>query len=106
MARIRRRRIRVDDVEYGWAVRRADPGRVVVTVWPLAPGGAPVEFQVDFDDPWLNYGPIITTPADRVAEVFALDPVTPRLVAELIREAVADGWRVRDGTRWGRPGPG
>ncbi|MFI2652238.1 hypothetical protein [Micromonospora fulviviridis] len=45
-----------------------------------------------FDDPWLNYGPIITAPSDRVAEVFALEPVTPRLVAGLIQQAVAAGW--------------
>ena len=47
-----------------------------------------------FDDPWLNYGPIITAPSGRVAEVFALTPVTPRLVAGLIQAALAAGWQV------------
>lgn len=57
-----------------------------------------MEVRVAFDDPWLNYGPIITAPSDRVAEAFAVAPVTPRLVAELIRAALATGWQVdRDG---------
>ncbi|MEV4490122.1 hypothetical protein AB0K04_08400 [Micromonospora coxensis] len=93
MARIRERGIRVDDVDYRWAVRQADPGHVVVVFWRVATGrGGHVEVQVAFDDPWLNFGPIITAPADRRAEVFALAPVTPRLVAELIRAALAAGW--------------
>ncbi|WP_345625798.1 hypothetical protein [Rugosimonospora acidiphila] len=45
-----------------------------------------------FDDPWLNYGPIITAPRDRVEEIFSLDAVTPRLVEKLVRAAIGDGW--------------
>ncbi|MEU9828013.1 hypothetical protein [Micromonospora chersina] len=93
MARTRRRRISVDGVDYRWTVRHADPGHVVVRVWHAATGrGAGLEVLVAFDDPWLNFGPIITAPSDRVAEVFALEPVTPRLVAALIQAAVAAGW--------------
>ncbi|SBT43510.1 hypothetical protein [Micromonospora auratinigra] len=98
MARTRKRTIHVDGVEYGWAVRRTDPGHVALRIWPV-PGrsGCRLEVQVAFDDPWLNFGPIITAPAERVAEVFALTPVTPQQVAELIRAALASGWRVDDG---------
>ncbi|MFF4810318.1 hypothetical protein ACFY03_19120 [Micromonospora chersina] len=92
MARTRRRRIRVDGVDYRWTVRHADPGHVVVRVWHAATPVAGLEVLVAFDDPWLNFGPIITAPSDRVAEVFALEPVTPRLVAALIQAAVAAGW--------------
>ncbi|GHJ54056.1 hypothetical protein Nm8I071_33630 [Nonomuraea sp. TT08I-71] len=92
MARTRRRRIRVDGVDYRWTVRHADPGHVVVRVWHAATRVAGLEVLVAFDDPWLNFGPIITAPSDRVAEVFALEPVTPRLVAALIQAAVAAGW--------------
>lgn len=93
MARTRRRRIRVDGVDYRWTVRHADPGHVVVRVWHAATGrGTGLEVLVAFDDPWLNFGPIVTAPSDRVAEVFALEPVTPRLVAALIQAAVAAGW--------------
>ncbi|PSK67829.1 hypothetical protein B0E53_00100 [Micromonospora sp. MH33] len=93
MARTRKRRIRVDGADYRWTVRHVDPGHVVVRVWHVAPGrGTRLEALVAFDDPWLNYGPIITASSDRVAEVFALEPVTPRLVAGLIQQAVAAGW--------------
>ncbi|MEU0551020.1 hypothetical protein [Micromonospora sp. NPDC005979] len=90
MARTRKRTIRVDDVDYRWTVSQADPGHVVVRVWDVD-GGQDVrlEERVAFDDPWLNYGPIITTDPERVVEVFALEPVTPRLVERLIREALA-----------------
>ncbi|MFG3713636.1 hypothetical protein [Micromonospora sp. NPDC047730] len=94
MARIRKRRIRVDGLDYRWMVSHVDPGHVVVRVWHIATRGSQLEVQVAFDDPWLNFGPIITAPADRVAEVFALAPVTPRLVAELIQAALAAGWPV------------
>ncbi|MEU4366467.1 hypothetical protein [Micromonospora chersina] len=95
MARTRRRTIRVDGVDYLWTVRHADPGHVVVRVWHAATRVAGLEVLVAFDDPWLNFGPIITAPSDRVAEVFALEPVTPRLVAALIQTAVASGWPAR-----------
>ncbi|MEU5942398.1 hypothetical protein ABZ807_25180 [Micromonospora sp. NPDC047548] len=95
MARIRKRRIRVDDVDYRWMVRHVDPGHVVVKVWHIATRrGTQLEVRVAFDDPWLNYGPIITAPSDRVAEVFALAPVTPQLVAGLIQAALPAGWQV------------
>jgi hypothetical protein len=95
MARARKRRIRVNDVDYRWTVRHVDPAHVVVRVWHIAARrGTQLEVRVAFDDPWLNYGPIITAPSDRVAKVFALDPVTPRLVAELIQAALAAGWTV------------
>lgn len=97
MARTRKRRIRVDGVDYRWTVSQVDPGHVVVRVWHAAiMRGTGLEVLVAFDDPWLNFGPIITAPSDRVAEVFALEPVTPRLVAGLIQAAVATGWPAHD----------
>ncbi|MFI6822728.1 hypothetical protein ACIBJE_17505 [Micromonospora sp. NPDC050187] len=97
MARSRQREIRVDGVDYRWAVRHLDPGHVVVRVWHTAARrGTPLEVRVAFDDPWLTFGPIVTAPPGRVAEVFTLTPVTPQLVADLIRAALAAGWQVDD----------
>ncbi|GAB3957034.1 hypothetical protein GCM10027614_71240 [Micromonospora vulcania] len=77
----------MDNIDYRWTVRRDDPGHVVIRVWPIEPGrGVSLEARVAFDDPWLNYGPIITAPPDRLAN-FALTPVTPEQVAGLIRAA-------------------
>jgi hypothetical protein len=94
VARTRIRSIVVDDIAYRWAASQVDPGRVRVTVWRDAPqrGGA-LEVMVAFDDPWLNYGPIITAPAGRAAEVFELNPIVPALVAKIVRQALDAGWQ-------------
>ncbi|MFC4149865.1 hypothetical protein ACFO0M_26745 [Micromonospora mangrovi] len=98
MARARKRSIHVDGVDYRWTVRRIDAGHVSCRVWPVPPGaGCRFEVRLAFDDPWLNFGPIITTPADRVAEAFALTPVTPQLVAELIQAVLAAGAQADEG---------
>ncbi|CCH17522.1 hypothetical protein MILUP08_42443 [Micromonospora lupini str. Lupac 08] len=94
VARTRIRSIVVDDIEYRWTVGMVDPGRVKVTVWRDGPGGA-LEVMARFDDPWLNFGPIITAPAGRVAEVFELSPIAPALVAKIVRQALDMGWQAQ-----------
>ncbi|MBG0565435.1 hypothetical protein [Actinoplanes aureus] len=94
MARTRIRSIVVADIAYRWTVGLAGPGHVKVKLWRDGPepGGA-LEVVVTFDDPWLNYGPIITAPADRVSEVFELSPIAPALVAKVVRQALEAGWQ-------------
>lgn len=46
-----------------------------------------------FDDPWLNYGPMITTPQERFSQVWSLQPVPPGQVAQVITAARQKGWR-------------
>ncbi|MER7582433.1 hypothetical protein [Kitasatospora sp. NPDC097691] len=107
------RRIHVDGGDYRWTVRSRDAGHVVVRVWSDAPeyserpersersegtgrgsrAGRPLEVTVRFDDPWLHYGVLLTAPAERIAEVFRLAPVTPALTAALVRAGLAAGWR-------------
>src|SRR5262249_13216662 len=83
---------------WAWRVRPekgpAYPGHVIVRIWPRGGGGtaARLDVRVRFDDPWLNYGSIITAPAARVAEVFQSTPVTSRLVAAAIAQALAREW--------------
>lgn len=55
--------------------------------------GRPLEVTLRFDDPWLHYGVLLTAPAERIAEVFRLAPVTPALTAALVRAGLAAGWR-------------
>jgi hypothetical protein len=91
------RRLTVGGRAWGWRVRRDGapyPGHVIVRVWADGQGGgaAKLDVRVRFDDPWLNYGPMITAPPDRAAEVFATAPVTPKLVAAAITQALAAGW--------------
>ncbi len=91
---------------WGWKVRPDGapyPGHVIVRIWPDGAGGAAarLDVRIRFDDPWLDFGPMITVPPDRQDEVFARDPVTPRLVAAAIAQALAAGWdpSVRGTTR-------
>ncbi|MEU8920165.1 hypothetical protein AB0D10_04400 [Kitasatospora sp. NPDC048545] len=110
MAQRTPRRIHVDGRDYRWVVRFRDAEHVVVRAWldpgnpgnPGGPGGPgdppgrpgrPLDVTRRFDDPWLNFGVLLTAPADRIAEVFQLAPVTPALTAALIRAGLAAGWR-------------
>jgi hypothetical protein len=82
---------------WGWSIRREReiyPGHVVVSIWLESErgGAAKLVVRVRFDDPWLNYGPMITAPPERFAEVFATAPVTPKRVAAAIEQALALGW--------------
>ncbi|UOF14421.1 hypothetical protein IEQ11_22310 [Lysobacter capsici] len=79
---------------YLWIVRSMDPQHVVLKVWSRQRGRKdfPLEVRFRFDDPWLNYGPIITTPSERRHEFFELAPVTPKMVCWAIDAAIAAGW--------------
>ncbi|MER7754527.1 hypothetical protein [Kitasatospora sp. NPDC097643] len=89
------RRIRVDDRDYRWVVRHVDCGHVAVRIWLDGPGrpGRQLVVTREFDDPWLHFGELLTAPADRVGELFQLDPVTPSLTADLVRAGLDAGWR-------------
>lgn len=91
------RRITACGRKWAWRVRPdgpSYPGHVLVRIWPRGAGGdaARLDVRVRFDDPWLNFGPIVSVPAAKVAEVFQLAPVTPRLVADAIAQALARHW--------------
>lgn len=79
---------------YLWIVRPIDPNHVVLRVWSKARGRKdfPLEVRFRFDDPWLNYGPIITAPSERRHEFFESVPVTPNAVRRAIEAAIAAGW--------------
>ncbi len=92
-----KRKITISDAAYGYAVRRLDgdgPGYVHIGIWLLEPrGGQKLNVRVRFDDPWINYGPIITCPdKERIREVFELNPVTPGEIRRIILAALDFGW--------------
>lgn len=88
------RQITVGAIRYTWVIARVDPHYVVLRVWAAerARGDFPLEVRLRHDDPWLNYGPIITAPPERRAATFQTDPVTPGVVRSTIEAAVAAGW--------------
>lgn len=54
------------------------------------------EVRFRFDDPWLNYGPMSSTARERFSQIWALQPVTPGQVAQVIEIARKKGWRPAD----------
>jgi len=88
------RQITVGATRYVWVVRRLDESHVVLRVWAAERRRRdyPLEVRIRYDDPWLNYGPIITAPPERRDAVFQLVPVTSGMVRETIEAAVAAGW--------------
>jgi hypothetical protein len=73
------------------------PGYVVARIWLGGEGGgaARLDVRLRFDDPWLNYGEMLTTVAatpERLDEIFDLRPVTPGIVASIIGQALSHGW--------------
>ncbi|MDW5326028.1 hypothetical protein [Plantactinospora sp. KLBMP9567] len=88
MAGRRKRRIRVDGVDYLWVVAGAGPGHVVVRIWWAGSGrGRPLEVRVPFGDGWLRLGSTADEPGEP-----APTPVRPGLVERLVRAGLARGW--------------
>jgi len=88
------RQITVEATRYAWVLARVDPHYVVVRVWAAERSRRdhPLEVRLRHDDPWLNYGPIITAPPERRAKTFQMEPITPGVVRRIIESAVAAGW--------------
>jgi hypothetical protein len=88
------RPITINGVNYVWRVRHLDPQHVRLSVWLAQKDRTNRELRVRvrFDDPWLNYGPIITAPPERVRDAFVLEPLTPARVRQIILAALHMGW--------------
>lgn len=97
MRRNRPRKIHVAGEDYLWVINRTQtgyPGYVTLKVFSAKHRACQcVEVRFRFDDPWLNYGPMISTPPQRFSEIWSLQPVTPGQVAQVIETARQKGWR-------------
>lgn len=94
MGRRRLRRIDVDGVDYRWLIGPGGEGHVEIRVWRADAGrGQRLDVLVAFDDPWLNYGLIVSTPWERIVEALVLEPVMPRVVRRAILAGLAEGWQ-------------
>jgi len=92
MAGQRVRRMVVDGRTYGWRVRRIDERFVSLRLWHDGHRVPIADVRIRCDDPWLRFpemAQVNSTTPDRFHDVFALDPVRPRQVAELIRAVVS-----------------
>ena len=93
------RPITINSVAYVWRVSSLGLQAVKLSVWLAQKSRSNQELRVRvrFDDPWLNYGPIITAPPERVREVFVLEPLTPARVRQIILAALQAGWNPSGG---------
>lgn len=89
------RRLQINDVAYVWEVSSLDAHHVLLEValaqqkhWDRG-----LHVRVRFDDPWRNYGPLISGDLERIAQAFVLRPVTPGLVRQIILAAREQGWQ-------------
>src|SRR5262245_24625899 len=99
MTRQRVRRIVVDGRTYRWRVRQADDRFVDLRLWRDGDRVAIADVRIRFDDPWLRFpemAHMLSATPDRFRQAFALDPVRPHQVAELIRACVARAESNRD----------
>lgn len=95
--RKRPRKIHVSGEDYLWVLSRTVdgyPGYVTLKVFSAKNrAGQRVEVRFRFDDPWVNYGPMISTPKERFSKIWAMEPVTPGQVAQAIEVARQKDWR-------------
>lgn len=88
------RRITIGTEQYQWQIKPLDERHILLRVWAAdMPRHAPLGVRLRFDDPWLNFGPIITAPPERRDELFQLRPATPALVRQVIEAALQAGWQ-------------
>ncbi len=94
--RQRPRKIHVAGEDYLWVVNRTHtgyPGYVTFKIFSAQNrAGQRVEVRVRFDDPWLNYGPMISTDREQFSKIWALNPVTPGQVAQVIEAVRKKDW--------------
>lgn len=89
------RRISIGAAVYLWRIQRVDERYVMLRVWAVSRRRRdfPLELRLRFDDPWLNYGPILTASPEQRAAHFQLNPITPANVRQIILAALAAGWQ-------------
>ncbi|KAB8142232.1 hypothetical protein F8S13_14665 [Chloroflexia bacterium SDU3-3] len=102
------RRITIGAEQYQWHIKPLDERHILLRVWGAhTPRHEPLGVRLRFDDPWANFGPIITAPPERRGELFQLRPATPALVRQVIEAALREGWQPSGPTRrfdWGEGG--
>lgn len=87
------RNIKVDNAEYCWTVKSKNVDLLHIGIWQKIATGQKLNIKLKFDDPWLNYGPIITcNDPGRIRDVLELRPITPTIIKSLIDAALEFGW--------------
>ena len=81
------RQIVVDGQTYIWGVTEISFNQVCLKVWFPEEKIPWLLVRYRFDDPWLQYGPIIAATPEQREKHFQLQPMQPKRVAEIIKQA-------------------
>lgn len=81
------RQLTIDGQTYIWGVSQISFNHVCLKVWFPEVKTPWLLVRYRFDDPWLQYGPIITATPEQRDQHFQLQPMQPKHVAEVIRRA-------------------
>ena len=92
-----KRTITVYNHRYHWTVSLKlypkSHDHVHVAIWSAQIKGQKLNLQLRYDDPWLNFGPIITcSEPKRLQSAFERLSVTPAEIRKLILAALENGW--------------
>ena len=92
-----KRTITVNGCRYHWTVNLKlypkSHDRIHVAIWSAQIRGQKLNLQLRYDDPWLNFGPIITcNEPKKLQSAFELRSVTPAEIRKLILAALESGW--------------
>ena len=91
------RPISVGDTKYRWVVRTKNVDLVHVGIWVPDHPGQKLNVKLNYDDPWLNYGPIITCKdPDKIRKAFNTKPIMPKEVKAIIEKALEFGWQPKE----------
>ncbi|WP_431688756.1 hypothetical protein [Hahella sp. NBU794] len=71
---------------------KEETGYLRLTIWLSYNKSQKLIVIMRFDDPWLNFGPVIACPPEKAAELFELRPITPGEVRTVIESALERGW--------------
>ncbi|WLQ15353.1 hypothetical protein O5O45_05395 [Hahella aquimaris] len=91
------RKISVNELTFNYAIShekclKEEAGYLRLTVWPSDNKSQKLIVITRFDDPWLNFGPLISCPPEKAPNLFELRPVTPAEVRKVIESAQEKGW--------------
>ncbi|AZZ91613.1 hypothetical protein EUZ85_13100 [Hahella sp. KA22] len=91
------RKISVSGLTFNYVIShetrlKEDIGYLRITVWPFDNKSQKLIVTTRFDDPWLNFGPLISCPPEKAHEIFELRPITPAEVRKVIESAQENGW--------------
>jgi hypothetical protein len=93
------RRILIEKHWYLWYVNIFDACHVDLRVFSANKHlhHSTLHVRIRFDDPWLNYGPLITGDPERIRQAFVLTPVVSHTVRAIILAAHEQGWHPEQG---------